>query len=225
MPHERPALTRKLIVDEALVLLDAEGLEGFSMRKLAVRLGVKAMSIYHHIPDRQAILVAIVDRVLGQIPIPERELGWRARTERFAEDTYRALMAHPAVVTILATGVADPSDLQALAASNETIGALADAGFSPVQQVTIYHAITSIVFGFVLSHTWGLTQPQGYGEEDWPGDVEAVKAREAEIPHIVALIPVFLAAPQGDDFRLTVRLFLDGLECEHARKRQELVIP
>lgn len=71
---------------------------------------------------------------------------------------------------------------------------------------------------FVLSHTWGLTSPQGYGEEDWLGDGEAVKAREAEIPHIVALILVFLAAPQGDAFGVTVRLFLDGLECEHARE-------
>jgi AcrR family transcriptional regulator len=191
------------------------------MRKLAAQLGVEAMSIYHHLPNRQAILGAVADRVLGQVPIPEGELGWRARTERFAGDTYQVLMAHPAVVTILATEEADPSDPRALAASNATIGALADAGFSPVEQVTIYHAITSIIFGFVLSHTRGLTQPWGYGEGKWTGDVEAVKERTTEIPHIAALIPIFLTAPQGDDFRLTVRLFLDGIEREHTREEDE----
>lgn len=222
MPRERPALTRTLIVDQALVLLDAEGMGGFSMRKLAARLGVEAMSIYHHMPNRQAILRAVTERVLSEIPIPERDLGWRARLEMFAEGTYRALMAHPAVVTVLATEVADPTSPEALAVSDVTFAGMADAGFSPVLQVTVYHAITSMIFGFVLSHTRGLTQPHRADESEWAGDIEFVRAREPEIPHIAALIPVFLTTPQGDDFRLAVRLFLDGLEREHSSEGDKL---
>jgi len=215
MPRERPALTRDLIVAEALALLDAEGMEGFSMRKLAARLGVEAMSIYHHLPNRQAILGAVVDRVLAGVPVPDRRLGWRARLEQFAEGTYSALMAHPAVVTVMATETADPTDPRALAVADATLGTLGEMGFSAAEQVSIYRAMTSMVFGFVLTRSQGLTRPQGMAGVAWRGDVEAIRAQEEEIPHIVALVPAFLAMTPGEDFRLALRYFLDGLAREH----------
>lgn len=214
MEGPRPSLTRDRIVDEALALLDAEGLAGFSMRRLGTRLGVEAMSIYHHIPNRQAILVAVTERVLSEIPISEGGMVWRAQLETFAEGTYRVLMAHPAVVIILATEVAEPTSPEALTVSDVIFAGLAQAGFTPAQQVTIYHAITSMVFGFVLSHTRGLTRPHGKVESDGPRESDAIRARSAEIPHIAALIPEFLSPRHGEDFRLTLRLFLDGLERE-----------
>ena len=186
-----------------------------SMRKLAARLGVEAMSIYHHLPNRQAILGAVVDHVLMQVPLPDADRGWRDQLEAFALDSYRVLIAHPAVVPIMATETADPSDTRALAVVDAVLGALADMGSSPAQQVATYRAITSLVFGFVLTHSRGLTQPMGTAEDDWPGDVATIEARAAEIPHIVALIPVFLTTRHGEDFRLALRFFLDGLEREH----------
>lgn len=214
MARERPALSRERIVEEALALLDAGGLEGFSMRKLAARLGVEAMSIYHHFPNRQAILNAAADRIIGQIVLPPDGVGWRGRLEQFAEGTYRILMAHPAMVSILAMEVADPVDPPALAVIDQTLATLAAAGFSPMQQATIFHAITAMVFGFVLDHTRGLVSPVGGREGDVPGNMGVIEARAEEIPHLVALIPSFQAMRPGDDFRLALRLFLDGLERE-----------
>ena len=214
MGTSRASLSRDRIVDEALALMDEDGLAGFSMRKLGTRLGVEAMSIYHHIPNRQAILGAVTERVLSDIPISDRDTGWRVRLQEFAEGSYRALIAHPAVVTILATEVADPASPEALTVSDLTFAGLAEAGFTPGQQVTIYHAITSMVFGFVLSHTRGLTRPRGAAEAEGSRDIEAIRARATEIPHIAALIPVFLLPRHGEDFQLALRLFLDGLERE-----------
>jgi AcrR family transcriptional regulator len=212
MPRERPNLTHGAIVDEALALLDAEGLEGFSMRKLAARLGVEAMSIYHHLPNRQAILVAVADRIVGEIrPLPN-DPPWRMRLERFAGDAYQVFMAHPAMVTILATEIADPTDPQSLAVVDSVMATLEEAGFTPVECVTIFHAMTAIVFGFALTHSRGIARPGARIADDRTDTAVAIRAYAAEVPHIVAMLPAFAAVPPGDDFRLALRFFLDGLE-------------
>ncbi|MGC4192273.1 MAG: TetR/AcrR family transcriptional regulator C-terminal domain-containing protein [Thermomicrobiales bacterium] len=215
MPRERPNLTYNLIVDEALDLLDAEGLEGFSMRKLAARLGVEAMSIYHHLPNRQAILVAVADRIVGEIRLPMSDSPWRMRLGQFAEDAYRVFMAHPAMVTILATEIADPTDPQSLAPVDSIMATLEGAGFTPVERVTIFHALTSIVFGFVLMYSQGIVRSGRWNADDRSDPAKAIRAHATEVPHIAALLPAFAATPPGDDFRLALRLFLDGLEREH----------
>jgi AcrR family transcriptional regulator len=212
MPRERPSLTHGSIVDEALALLDAEGLEGFSMRKLAARLGVEAMSIYHHVPNRQAILVAVADRIVGEIqPLPN-DPPWRMRLERFAEDAYQVFMAHPAMVTILATEIADPTDPQSLAVVDSVMAALEEAGFTPVECVTIFHAMTAIVFGFALTHSRGIARPGARIANDRSAPATDIRAHETKVPHIAALLPVFASTLPGDDFRLALRFFLDGLE-------------
>ena len=78
----RIALTRERIESEALTLIEAQGLEGFSTRKLGERLGCEAMSIYHHFPSKAQLLDALVDRTLASIPIPAHDLpaGQRIRS-------------------------------------------------------------------------------------------------------------------------------------------------
>ena len=80
----RSALTRERIEIAALALIDEEGIEAFSTRKLGVRLGCEAMSIYHHFPSKAHILDALADRVLGGMTIPDKSLGPAARLRQFA---------------------------------------------------------------------------------------------------------------------------------------------
>lgn len=87
-PTRREPLSRERIELAALVLIDKEGLEGFSVRKLGDMLGCEAMSIYHHFLSKAHIIDALVDRLVSRVPIPSHDLdsverlrglanGWR----------------------------------------------------------------------------------------------------------------------------------------------------
>ena len=89
--RERRPLSREAIVDAALVLLEREGMQGLSMRKLAHELGAGAASLYWHVGDKEELLSLLLDRIVGEAEVPEpdpehwreqvKELGRRARRQ------------------------------------------------------------------------------------------------------------------------------------------------
>ena len=103
-PQRREPLSRDVIERAALAMIDAHGLDAFSTRKLGEKLRCEAMSIYHHFPSKAHLFDALVDRVIGEIPLPPpdahptlafRELaaGWRAMAVRHP-GFYRVLSVH-----------------------------------------------------------------------------------------------------------------------------------
>ena len=88
----RASLTRDAIVEAALKLVDDEGLGGLTTRKLAQRLGVEAMSIYHWFPSKQHLLDALVEHAIASIPLERPGLDPEAQLRRLAYD-YRAMAA------------------------------------------------------------------------------------------------------------------------------------
>ena len=93
------ALDRQRIVAEAVALLDAEGLEGVTTRKLAARLGVQSPTLYWHLPNKAALVTAIADAILdqefGDMSPPESDQHWQDWLSGLAERLRRALLAHP----------------------------------------------------------------------------------------------------------------------------------
>ena len=73
----RAPLTRRRVLRAAVALADRGGVAALSMRKLAQELGVEAMSLYHHVASKEAILDGIVDVVFGEIELPSGDVGWR----------------------------------------------------------------------------------------------------------------------------------------------------
>ena len=98
---QRVALTRDLIEGAALDLIEQDGLEAFSTRRLGERLGCQAMSIYHHFPSKAHILDALVDRVLSSIQIPKRGKKPAARVRQLARSWRQAALAHPSLYPYL----------------------------------------------------------------------------------------------------------------------------
>jgi TetR/AcrR family transcriptional regulator, tetracycline repressor protein len=92
-------LDRQRIVAEAVALLDAEGLDGVTTRKLAARLGVQSPTLYWHLPNKAALITAIADAILdqqfGDISPPEPDQRWQDWLSGLAERLRRALLAHP----------------------------------------------------------------------------------------------------------------------------------
>jgi len=91
------SLDRARIVAEAVALLDAEGLENVTLRKLAARLGVQAPTLYWHLPNKAALITAIAEEILT--PLPATPIGdadrWQDWLIGLATGLRRALLAHP----------------------------------------------------------------------------------------------------------------------------------
>jgi len=92
-------LDRQQVVAEAVALLDADGLDGVTTRKLATRLGVQSPTLYWHVPNKAALVTAIADAILADLvstttpPTPDE--SWQEWLSGFAHDLRRALLAHP----------------------------------------------------------------------------------------------------------------------------------
>lgn len=92
-PRQRVSLDA--VVDTAIDIADADGLEGLSMRTLAHRLGLAAMSLYTYVPGRDELVVLMVDQVLGRSDRPPHAEDARRRVEAVAASAYEELSAHP----------------------------------------------------------------------------------------------------------------------------------
>ncbi len=90
----RPRLTRDGVVTAAVALADEKGLAAVSMRALAGRLGVEAMSLYHHVPNKDALLDAMVDLVFGEFHAPGTGRPWREELRQRSVGARQALLRH-----------------------------------------------------------------------------------------------------------------------------------
>jgi len=103
-------LTLPAIAKEALALIDEEGLTAFSTRKLGARLGVEAMSLYHHVPSKHLLTRWVANHLRAQIAIPPADLGWRSWLGQAARNTRAVVLAHPNAFPILIEHKPDEDD-------------------------------------------------------------------------------------------------------------------
>jgi len=95
-------ITREQLLAAALAIVDAEGLAALSMRRLGQRLGVEAMSLYNHVPDKAAVLDAVHEAVLAELELPELSGDWRRDASALAHAFRRTLLAHPHAALLFA---------------------------------------------------------------------------------------------------------------------------
>jgi len=97
------SLDKPQIVREAVALLDADGLEHVTLRKLAARLGVQAPTLYWHLPNKAALITAIAEEVLTPLPVPPPPAGrWQDWLIDLAQRLRAALLAHPDGARVIA---------------------------------------------------------------------------------------------------------------------------
>lgn len=111
MPRPREAiLSRSLIRDQALALIDEDGLEALSMRRLATRLGVQAPSLYAHFSNKEAVLDAVADRLTRHVDGSGFATGWQDGLRTWANSYYAAIHLHPNAARVVAGGTRARSD-------------------------------------------------------------------------------------------------------------------
>src|SRR5690349_1752575 len=99
--RRRDPLTREAIVAAALAVLDAEGLDGFSMRRVAERLDTGAASLYWHVGSKDGLLDLVLDRVIGEQRVPDPEPGrWPEQLRELARKQREICLRHPWIVEV-----------------------------------------------------------------------------------------------------------------------------
>lgn len=143
-------LTRERILEAGLRIVDEEGLGALSMRRLAADLGVNPMSIYHHLPGKEAVVSGLVEVVFSQMRMPPSEgLPWQERVRAYAR-AYRGLVrSHSNLALQIVSDAAAVSE--AVLSGGETLyAALEEAGLTPAMIVRAADSLVDFIHGFAL---------------------------------------------------------------------------
>ena len=145
-----PAISPQQVVEEALSIIDAEGLAALNMRRLATQLGVNAPSLYHYFPNKEAILLAVAQRAIGSMPAQKpTDEAWVDYFVRVMKEYRRVLLAHPNLVGLMAH--LRLASLISDSTFEHGATAMADSGIPPELMLTITEAAEALVFGWVFS--------------------------------------------------------------------------
>lgn len=211
----RETLTRDKVLRAAMALVDAEGLDALSMRRLAAALDVQAMSLYNHVASKADLLDGIAEYAFAQVERPDPELAWHEQVRAVAVSMYRVFEQHPAVPAALATDQANPLSARALEPFDWLIGALYRAGFDDRRVRQALDAVMNLVWGSLLFSTAGFVDPGGRANKaDRSGYLHRLDP--ARLPNFSRLIRESLTetpSAQGD-FEQTLDMLIRGLVTE-----------
>jgi AcrR family transcriptional regulator len=163
---QRQRLSTPLVVDEALAMIDEYGMAAVTMRGLAARLGVEAMSLYKHVANRGKLFDAVVDRIveeLSQDPAVTRTpvAGWRPYLAGIAHGIRRYARAHPNAFPLVATRPTEAPwinpPLRSVAWIEAFLAGLQSEGFTDAQILFAYRTFNSFLLGFLLMETSAMT--------------------------------------------------------------------
>jgi AcrR family transcriptional regulator len=155
-------ITRELVLATALELIDRDGADALSMRRLGAALDRDPMILYRHAPGKAALLDGVVEIVLSQLKVDPADPDWAAQLRAVARD-YRALaLAHPNVVPLLVTRpLATPLALRprgTLRPLEDILTLLTRAGFSGPDALHVYRALFGFLNGHVLNELQELVE-------------------------------------------------------------------
>lgn len=145
----RPALTREQVLRAALDYVDELGLDALSMHKLGARLGVRAMSLYNHVEDKDDLLDGVVELLWRDMAGADDAREWRRRLRGLADAICATVARHPAAAPLVMTRPVLP--VGALRLFKAHLDALERAGFSRQRAVEVVRAVVSYAFGQALS--------------------------------------------------------------------------
>ncbi|MET8543392.1 TetR/AcrR family transcriptional regulator C-terminal domain-containing protein [Kitasatospora sp. NPDC004799] len=230
--REQPALSREQIVAEAFALLDSDGIEALSMRKLAARLNAGATSLYTHVANKDELLALVVDQIFGGLPQPAAEGSevpevWRAKVMELAEGMRAAIMRHPWMVSVIGDVGMIYLGPNWMRLSETFLAVMETAGFDTGEANDAMSAVMGYTIGTACVEASWVTAlaRSGQDEQEWmnrllPAVIEATK----EFPRLHRLytteVPEEVAAGRDSNFGRGVDVILDGVEAALAARRR-----
>lgn len=244
-------LSREVIAQATLDLIDTEGVGAASMRGIAAKLGVEAMSLYKYVRTRDELLDAVADLIVAELdadPQVRRDApdGWRDYLTRLARGVRRYAIKHPHAFPLVTTRPAEAPwinpPLRSLAWIESMLETLAGEGFDDEEVLFTYRSFNSFLLGFLLMESGARTlrDPQdgdgtiggsGADPEVVPGGLSPTRDDDEQQAIADAETAVELIDPQGDVneveyptiHRLAERLAEDRFDDEFERSLTQLL--
>ena len=202
--HPRAPLSCAVIAETALALVDRDGLDALSMRKLGAELGVEGMAIYRYFPNKAALLAGVVEVLLAKLVIPApSDVPWQT-VFRELSHAYRALLLHhPHAIPLLAAlPLSDPA---AARAAGAVMAQLRAAGFDAESALKTLATITSYVVGVAQWEVGTAPFRAERGGEPFPLPPDAD-------PYLVELAPQLAEDDCEETFEFGLDVIVRGLE-------------
>jgi AcrR family transcriptional regulator len=217
----RDPLTQKAIVETAIKVLDAEGLAGFSMRKVAEELDTGAASLYWHVGSKDGLFDLIFEEIIGEqleeIPDPDPE-RWQEQLKDLARTMRRAILRHRDIVQLSVGRI--PMGPNALRMSERVLAILRSGGVPDELAVHSYLLMISVVNGFTLDEAgYEHAAPEGAPPADEAGQLVRTYFQslpDAQFSNLKQVAEHFAMADQDARFDLLIDLFVDGIAARAA---------
>ena len=213
----REPLSRERVLGAAVTIADTEGLKALTMRRLAADLDVEAMSLYYHLPAKEALLDGVVETVLAEVlaAVPDNagDGDWRKRLRDQFLTARQVMLRHPWAPGLIGTRKSVPALIYGY--YDGIVATMTGAGFSYRLAHRALHSFGSMTLGFVQE----IFSPAGDFEADT--SEEELAAMAEAVPNLTAMMASEVHTA-GDttlgwcdsqvEFEFTLDLLLDGLE-------------
>ena len=175
---ERMPLTRARIIAAAVELVDQNGLEALSMRKLGAALGVEAMSLYNHVDNKDDVLDGILNAVMETVTRPDPDQPWPVQLRELSHEFRRVGLDHPGVLPMFSSRRMTPDGFAAIAAIHEIVLA---AGFSAERSVDAFVYVSSFLLGYSQIDLGRVNIQQAGRQTDYRSWTDPRYARSVEL--------------------------------------------
>ena len=202
--HRREARPSKFlepdpVVRTALALLDRDGLDAFSMRRLAAELGVSSMAAYYHFPSKASLLAEVYQHAFSERPVPEPGGPWLEEALALAHWIRDGFLAHPVAVT-LRNHVPWPTP-GSVQIAERWLDVLRRAGFEDAGLARAYHTVVAAILGLAEQEATAATRPLS---KDFDRAIE-------KAPSLKAVLPALQQVDRRDAFENALRILFSGL--------------
>jgi AcrR family transcriptional regulator len=212
----REPLTRDRIIEAALRVMDTEGLEAVSMRRIAREVGVEAMSLYHHLEDKEDLLDGICEHVMAGFEFPEPVDDWAENCRKGARAWRRLLQSHPGVMRLFAEQRGPVRSIDSMRPMEFALRILRDAGLSDRDTAQAFHAFGGYIQGFVMMELGSIAG--GSDEVHLKAHAELAAALPDEFATLEAVSPYFAECDADEQFEFGLDLLIRGLEAKGDRR-------
>lgn len=199
--------SRAQILAATRELIDRDGWEKLTIRRLAAEMGIGATTLYHHIRDKHDLLIQLLNAHVGRLDRPHLPDDPRDRVVVAATAMHDALAAWPWAAEILTTdGFVGLLDESALWMVDTIVGGAADYGCTPEQSVDVFRGVWYYTVGEILVRAHSTRWRAG---DEPPVFRESFDA--SKVPHLAAIGGRWHALASRDSYPEGLRIFVDGL--------------
>ncbi|MEU6710489.1 TetR/AcrR family transcriptional regulator [Nonomuraea sp. NPDC046802] len=224
-PQFKRQLSQDLIVETGLRILDAEGLDALSMRRVAQELDTGPASLYAHVAGKEELLELVYDRVLGEIELPERDPSrWKEQLRAYAMEVHRVLGIHADLARAALANI--PTGGNSLRAGEYIFGLMIEAGMPPREASMSMDRLSLYVVGdayesslhYARMRAAGVTDAEQYFAS-YIGQIAAYyrSLPPGRFPHVSKHVDDLIADDGEQRFRYGLELLLDGIEARMPR--------